>query len=242
MRSMYMVTAVVWPHWAPGTTRTDQIVTALIVTSYHSNHSNVTSSIRMSTGITNTTPPSSLPIPYICMWTRIVSIEISVKVDWKIISLCEKSQEKYVFFQSCLLLIFHKYHIAIKVSICLPRVWHFILHDKNWLTDLELTFTTHHHFPWSWGRPLSSTWPRGWDDLQLYRTGSRPHLLQPPGPGWSPPLLHWWRVALKYLLWRTQVFNSKQAYMAYKSRLDIIAEVYWLKIKTFIHILFYRLF
>ena len=28
---------------------------------------------------------------------------------------------------------------------------------------------------------------------------------------------------------------KKQAYMAYKSRLNIIAEVYWLKIKTFIH-------
>ena len=29
--------------------------------------------------------------------------------------------------------------------------------------------------------------------------------------------------------------SNKQAYMAYKSHLNIIAEVYWLKIKTFIH-------
>ena len=32
----------------------------------------------------------------------------------------------------------------------------------------------------------------------------------------------------------TTVNVMKQAYMAYKSRLNIIAEVYWLKIKTFI--------
>ena len=31
------------------------------------------------------------------------------------------------------------------------------------------------------------------------------------------------------------VTSKKQAYMAYKLRLNIIAEVYWLKIKTFIH-------
>ena len=30
-------------------------------------------------------------------------------------------------------------------------------------------------------------------------------------------------------------YEEKQAYMAYKSRLNIIAKVYWLKIKTFIH-------
>ena len=29
--------------------------------------------------------------------------------------------------------------------------------------------------------------------------------------------------------------------MAYKSRLNIIAEVYWIKIKTFIHIQYYKL-
>ena len=31
------------------------------------------------------------------------------------------------------------------------------------------------------------------------------------------------------------VYEDKQAYMAYKSRLNNIAEVYWWKIKTFIH-------
>ena len=38
------------------------------------------------------------------------------------------------------------------------------------------------------------------------------------------------------------IYEIKQAYMAYKLHLNIIAEVYWIKIKTFIHSLFYRLF